>query len=516
MQAVLDKQNNSLKRLEELSKQDRLLQLIQVKELLSVDDDTTEMIDELKNINTNLTLMFGEIKKSVVNVDMLALQELATKNSMSLPQISREINVSRQNLQELVRGGGGEVKTGADMQFRKSSEQESLMKNEIAERSERIASSGANIITVGNDLSAEESSLEESRENSKQTELLRKIEENTRQGGIKGEPKPAGQKQEENKSGGLLDLFKAGGLKRAGAGLLRGAASIAKRAPGIAAGAAIISGVGGAFLGHARASNKEKQAHEEIEQRVASGEITPEQGEQLKAEATKTGRVEKSGAIGGGAGSVGGALLGMKGGAIAGAKIGAFLGPKGAIVGGLLGGTVGAVSGSKVGQQIGEFAGKTTGRIRNFFAGGDKNEERVKLVDGDAVDAKPSLGTRVLDATSKAIPVVGMARSAVKAASNFFAGGKEVSDFSPQQATGVSPEILPKSAVAPSSGDIVSKSSSETEQAKMEANRPAGPANIVAAPTTINNQTIQNNAAPKLPPRNSDHTVNKYLESRYA
>lgn len=64
-------------------------------------------------------------------------------------------------------------------------------------------------------------------------------------------------------------------------------------------------------------------------------------------------------------------------------------------------------------------------------------------------------------------------------------------------------------------GDSLSKKSGDNEQAKLEAAKGGGTANIVSAPTVNNNNTTQT-ANVKLSPRNNDNTVNKYLSSRYA
>jgi len=64
-------------------------------------------------------------------------------------------------------------------------------------------------------------------------------------------------------------------------------------------------------------------------------------------------------------------------------------------------------------------------------------------------------------------------------------------------------------------GDSLSKKSGDNEQAKLDASKGGGTANIVSAPTVNNNNTTQTSNV-KLSPRNNDSTVNKYLSSRYA
>lgn len=72
-----------------------------------------------------------------------------------------------------------------------------------------------------------------------------------------------------------------------------------------------------------------------------------------------------------------------------------------------------------------------------------------------------------------------------------------------------------KPADSPSSGNIISKQSGDNEQAKMDANKGGNNTAIVAAPTVNNNNTVQNSPV-KLAPRNTDSTVNKYMQSRWA
>lgn len=83
-------------------------------------------------------------------------------------------------------------------------------------------------------------------------------------------------------------------------------------------------------------------------------------------------------------------------------------------------------------------------------------------------------------------------------------------------ASGASAKVL---SVAPIStaqtGNIISKQSGDNEQAKMDANKGGNNTAIVAAPTVNNNNTVQNSPV-KLPPRNNDSTVNKYMQSRWA
>lgn len=76
MQQVLDKQTNSLNRLVELSKQDRLLQLIQTKESLDNDKENKDTIEQLKKLNENvedLKKVTNDKNKGGVNSNVIKL-----------------------------------------------------------------------------------------------------------------------------------------------------------------------------------------------------------------------------------------------------------------------------------------------------------------------------------------------------------------------------------------------------------------------------------------------------------
>jgi GH24 family phage-related lysozyme (muramidase) len=60
--------------------------------------------------------------------------QLAAKNSMTLPDIARDMNVMRQNIVKLVKLQGGEATNKADMYFRKSSERESAYETQFGKQ----------------------------------------------------------------------------------------------------------------------------------------------------------------------------------------------------------------------------------------------------------------------------------------------------------------------------------------------------------------------------------------------
>lgn len=67
----------------------------------------------------------------------------------------------------------------------------------------------------------------------------------------------------------------------------------------------------------------------------------------------------------------------------------------------------------------------------------------------------------------------------------------------------------------PGMGNTIAKQSGDNEQAKLDSGKGSGGTAVVSAPTINNNSTVQNTPV-KLPPRNTDSTVNKYMQSRWA
>lgn len=188
-----------------------------------------------------------------------------------------------------------------------------------------------------------------------QLELLTKIEENTRPGGIKKLKEPA----EKGFLASLLDFFtnKFGSILASalsmGKTLATGALGIGKSVLGKLGG----SGMAGKVLGRTAAVAgglyEGYTAWNEADEKVKSGEITQRQG-----------TVEKGGAVGKGLGTTGGALAGGKLGAMIGTAI---LPGVGTAVGGIIGGIVGGLAGGKFGQEIGKMATDGALKLKDGF-----------------------------------------------------------------------------------------------------------------------------------------------------
>jgi hypothetical protein len=187
---------------------------------------------------------------------------------------------------------------------------------------------------------------------------------------------------------GAMDLLgsgkKAAGTiagKAAGIGgkILGGAQALGSKAVGFAnsgagklLGSAAAVGLGAytAYQGYTAAEDSKQAKMEEVQAKVDTGEMKPEEAAAARKEIGNTATVEKSGAIGEGTGMAAGAIAGAK----LGATVGTFFGgPVGTAVGGLAGGALGAFAGSKAGKVVGEYGGKAINAAGSFFGGiGDK------------------------------------------------------------------------------------------------------------------------------------------------
>lgn len=176
------------------------------------------------------------------------------------------------------------------------------------------------------------------------------------------------------KAGGALIK----GAKAVGSGALSlggGVARFATSGAGKALGAAAAVGIGAytAYKGYNAAADSKQAKLEEIQTRVDSGEINPEQASIARKEVGNTATVEKSGAVGEGTGMAAGAVAGGLAGAKLGAAIGSIIPGAGTVVGAgigtIAGGALGAFAGSKTGKFVGEKIGSGISAIKGFFGG---------------------------------------------------------------------------------------------------------------------------------------------------
>jgi hypothetical protein len=76
-------------------------------------------------LETKMDILTGETR------DVKISSKISAKNSMSLPDMARDMNVMRQNITTLVKQLGGETTNKADMYFKKSSENEAAYENKF-------------------------------------------------------------------------------------------------------------------------------------------------------------------------------------------------------------------------------------------------------------------------------------------------------------------------------------------------------------------------------------------------
>lgn len=461
-----------------------------------------------------------------------------------------------------VRPEGFDPKTGKVKVAAPETATEQQAKAKSAGKAKVIPFSGST--EAGSSLGNEETMLEQNRMVAEQSELLKKIEENTR--GLKGGTQGSGttQKTEEAAGGlGLADMLGGSKLgkiaKSAGRGLLSGAKSagsfMLRRAGPLAAVAAVGAGAYEGYKGWSEAGSKQEAAKDEIRAKLDSGEITQGEASQLTKQVNETATVEKAGAAGKGTGMALGGAAGALKGAAAGAAIGSVVPVVGTVIGGAIGATVGAIGGGWLGGKGGEWAGKKLGQAKNWLFGSsgevapskaskgssvsinfsesefaqkdpesygkfakDREELAKKYADENAQKfgrKEPSPVDRKSAYMKANIETIEKYRKEIEASGAGKVTGGKVSgqNISGTETATNAAQVAP--ATAPSTGNVISKASGDNEQAKLDATRGGGGNTVVSAPT-INNNTQNQTSSVKLSPRNNDSTVNKYMQSRWA
>ena len=278
--------------------------------------------------------------------------------------------------------------------------------------------------------------------------------------------------------GALSDIASAAssiGGKKAGVGMLAKAGTfLAGNAGAITTGSSILAGGVAAYKGYSD--------YQDADQQLKSGEISEDEAD-----------VKKTGAVGTGAGGIGGALVGGK----AGAAIGTLIFPGvGTAIGGALGAGIGAFAGSKAGKGIGEWGSKTykslTGSGNKTIEGKVTQEEIDEVKYGDMIDSEEGAITDTQAMKSKY--------------------------YKPASKSQISEQIAIDKAKMQIAADRqnankVAAQSADNAAAKLPSKN-ATSNNIVNAPTTISKQT--QNTAVNVPVRDQDHSIRKYYNSRFA
>lgn len=369
-----------------------------------------------------------------------------------------------------------------------------------------------------------------------QTDLLKKIEENTRVGATgtavpRKEAASTEKAQSEEGGGGILgdiadfalDKFgKKGGLGKAATaakGFGGKALQFLSGKGGAIAGSALAVGAGAytAYSGWQTASQNEEGEKKAIDQAVAAGQMTKEQGEAKKLESEQKASVGKGEAVGEGGGMAAGAI----GGAALGASIGSIIPGAGTVVGGLVGGAIGGFAGSSVGKAVGGYAVKGYQGVKSLFGFG--GEDKATPVAGAPVAALGGEATveslqATRDKLAKAGPATDSAQSKIAHKNQLqqldraIAANDRSAQLAKNTAAGVA---TPASAIAPtpSSADQIATQSAENASISTQTSAPV----IINAPsnsTNVSNQTSSYTA--KSPTRNSESSVRKFIDSRYA
>jgi hypothetical protein len=224
---------------------------------------------------------------------------------------------------------------------------------------------------------------------------------------------------DESDSGGGLGLGGAlagiGGLaKKAGGAIVKGAKVVGKGAltlgggiakfaasgAGKALGATAAVGLGAytAYKGFTAAEDSKDAKLAEVQTKVDSGEMKPEEAAAARKEIGNTATVEKSGAVGEGTGMAGGAIAGGIAGAKLGAAIGSIIPGAGTVIGAgigtIAGGALGAFAGSKAGKYVGEKVGSGINTVKEFF--GSKTDTPGAKT-GAAVTGRPTESNTTTD-----------------------------------------------------------------------------------------------------------------------
>ena len=372
-------------------------------------------------------------------------------------RIESEINKNEKQIKELQASGATDVglKRGG---FLKKREELATQYAKVAPDARPTTESKSEDKDTGNVLPfkkpaveatrSEEAMLEQNKMVAEQTELLIKIEENTRGDG-KGKPKAkagaAGETQGGGGSGGmgLMDMLGLtglggrvlGGVKTAGRFLGGAALTGAKfigRNPLLMAGTAVAAGAYTGYKGYQAAGEQEDAQNKRTEADLAAGKITQEQADERKLKSGESSTVGKSKSVGKGTGmAVGGAAGALKGAAL-GAAVGSVVPVVGTAIGGLLGGAIGGIGGSYLGGAAGDYLGEKTGQAINYvgkaknsvlgmFGKGDKvvdNGDGSKSTfksDGSKI-VQDASGTKTFDTSGKLISQTAAVTATVAAA----------------------------------------------------------------------------------------------------
>jgi hypothetical protein len=326
--------------------------------------------------------------------------------------------------------------------------------------------------------------------------------------------------------GGILSTAAdlAGNVGKKGAGMLGKAGKfLGKHAGKIGAIGGVVMGAMDAYEGWGNANEKEAADNANVDNRVATGEITQKQADELKAINSDKADVSKGGAVGKGVGGAAGAW----GGAAAGAAIGSVVPVVGTAIGGLVGGAIGYYGGSAIGEKVGGSLVEGYKGVKNFLGfGGDEKKEGEPTVsksesnyDLKFNDGKPTINgkpvsvedyTKIQNAPLESQKAL-IDKALSKDPTGSGAGSSEFAAKDPRRVdvapTGSSPTVT--------NGNTLYGESKANADTAATTNSSSQSNNIVNAPSNVTNNYTPS-STPRVPPRNQDSSLSKYIESKYA
>jgi hypothetical protein len=315
--------------------------------------------------------------------------------------------------------------------------------------------------------------------------------------------------------GGLLDTAAdlAGNVGKKGAGMLGKAGKfLGKHAGKLGAIAGVAAGAYEAYEGWGNANEKEAASNADVDNKLATGEITQQQADQMKKMNGDQADVSKGGAVGGGVGGAAGAW----GGAAAGAAIGSVVPVVGTAIGGLVGGAIGYYGGSKIGEKVGGSLVEGYKGVKNFLGfGGDEKkagEPTVAAAPKSTTQQWTEIaGEKVTpgqELSQKQMAVMGMA---IQSGNTY---SPEIMAQYNKQKNAPTASPTDSSATAVNGSNVYGESKSNADAAAQTSGA-ASSNNIVNAPSNVTNN-YSSSSTPRVPPRNQDSSVSRYIGSRYA
>ena len=262
------------------------------------------------------------------------------------------------------------------------------------------------------------------------------------------------------------------------------------------------------YQGWKGANEEEAAQNQEIDQKVAAGQLSEADAKKMKAEVGDKTDVKKGEAVGGGVGGAGGALAG----AAAGAAIGSVVPVVGTAIGGLVGGALGYYGGSKVGEKIGGALTSGYKSIKGWFGGGDDKKK-----DEPNPDDIKKMSLTDLKKMRESKVKAGPTNPGDSDSEEIYQSTLEMIDRAIEQKQN---EGLKKGMTsAPATSGTIANGNAVYGDSKKNADMATAAGgqstSVVNAPTTINNSSGSSSPDIRSSPRNQESTQSKYIAARY-